>query len=93
MEPAPSGESKETSLPKVAQSSERNRRLAGRGGGVRAACGSATPTGSSSPALSAGTTSQLDRAITQTMKKEGMPGAIVGVWTRERELRASIWRL
>ena len=43
-----------------------------------AACGSS----SSSKSLSSSTTAQLDKAIPQAMRQEGIPGAIVGVWSR-----------
>jgi D-alanyl-D-alanine carboxypeptidase len=42
-----------------------------------AACGSS----SSSESLSSSTTAQLDQAIPQAMRQEGIPGAIVGVWS------------
>jgi D-alanyl-D-alanine carboxypeptidase len=47
-----------------------------------AACGSSTSTGSSSKSLSSNTTSQLDQAIPQAMSQDNIPGAIVGVWSR-----------
>jgi D-alanyl-D-alanine carboxypeptidase len=46
--------------------------------GTGAACGSS----SSSKSLSSSTTAQLDQAIPQAMRQEGIPGAIVAVWSR-----------
>ena len=42
-----------------------------------AACGSS----STSKSLSSSTTAQLDQAISQAIRQEGIPGAIVGVWS------------
>ena len=42
-----------------------------------AACGSS----SSSKSLSSSTTAKLDRAIPQALRQEGIPGAVVGVWS------------
>jgi D-alanyl-D-alanine carboxypeptidase len=50
---------------------------------IAVASGAAASTESSST-LGASTTSRLDRAIRQEMRQEGVPGAIVGVWTPKR---------
>ena len=46
-----------------------------------AAGGSVTAAASPPTTFGAPTTTQLDQAISQAMRQEGIPGAIVGVWT------------